>query len=96
MFSDHNLLLFDFQVHAKLSPRTSRTVFDYHQAGWENLHKDLNASLSSMNVSPEIADGDPSPVEDINMIWQRWRDKLMDAAVRHIPTKIVKRRNTPL
>ena len=47
-------------------------------------------------ISPEIADGDPSPVEHINMIWQRWRDKLMDAAVRHILTKIVKRRNTPL
>ena len=96
MFSDHNLLPFDFQVHAKLSPRTSRTVFEYHEAGWENLHKDVNASLSSMNISREIANGDPSPVEGINMIWQRWRDKLMDAAVRHIPTKIVKRRNIPL
>ena len=94
--SDHNLLPFDFQVHAKLSPRTSRTVFGYHEADWENLHKDLNASLSSMNISPDIADGDPSPVEDINMIWQHRRDKLMDASVRHIPTKIVKRRNTPL
>ena len=38
MFSDHNLLRFDFQVHAKLSPRTSGTVLEYHQADWENLH----------------------------------------------------------
>ena len=95
MFSDHNLLLFNFHVHPKLSPRTSRSVFDYHQADWENLRKDLNIGLSSMNISPENANCDPSAVGDINMFWRRWRDKLMDAAVQHIPTKVVKRRNTP-
>jgi hypothetical protein len=45
--------------------------------------------------SSENADCDPGAAVDINMVWRHWRDKLMDAAVQHIPTKVVKRRNTP-
>ena len=95
MFSDHKLLFFDFQVHAKLSPRECRTVFHYCQADWKNLHNDLSIGL--LSILPENIDNDSShsTTVDINIVWQHWRNSLLNAATRHIPTKVVKRRNTP-
>ena len=94
MFSDHKLLFFYFQVHAKLSPRECRTVFHYCQADWKNLHNDLTIGLSS--ILPENIDNDFShstttgTTVDINIVW---RNCLLNAATRQIPTKVVKRRN---
>jgi hypothetical protein len=70
-------------------------VFHYCQADWKNLHNDLTIGLSS--ILPESMDNDSShnTTVDINIVWQRWRNCLLNAATRHIPTKVVKRRNTP-
>jgi hypothetical protein len=71
-------------------------VFYYCQADWKNLHSGLTIGLSS--ILPENIDKNSShsTTVDINMIWQWWRNCLLNAATRHIPTKVVRTHyNTP-
>ena len=107
IFSDHNLLFFEYNVWEKSTFCTTRTVLDYGSADWEGSFK----SLSSINLSSSIAsyesDGHNSskPTNnsnnlktnsaDIDSDWQRWCDCFMDAVYRHIPTKVIKKRKSP-
>ena len=85
-FSDHGLLFFDFEVHAKSSTRDARTVFDYSLADWNGLAE----TLSGLDLSPADISN-----HDIDSAWERWSVTLLSAAATHIPTKHLKRRNTP-
>ena len=51
LFSDHNLLFFDFNLFVKLSSSDTRTVLDYRLADWPGLYR----TLLSINLSPLIA-----------------------------------------
>jgi hypothetical protein len=51
LFSDHNLLFFDFNLFAKLSSSDKRSVLDYRLADWPRLYR----TLLTINLSPSIA-----------------------------------------
>jgi hypothetical protein len=92
LFSDHNLLFFDFNLFVKLSSSDTRTVLDYRLADWPGLYR----TLLSINLSPLIAldqinnmSSNSNP-GDINKDWECWCDRFKDAVHRHIPTKIIK------
>lgn len=106
VFSDHNLLFFEFNVFVKLSSCDTRTVLDYRSADWESLFKTLSSiDLSPSIVSDEIDSNNPDKFSlnfnlnsnpgDIDKDWQRWCDRFMDAVHRHIPTKVMKKRKSP-
>ena len=95
--SDHNLLLFDFNVHTKLSSRDSRTVFDYSQANWESLYKDLTDTFNNLQDNNVSADSNSTSLidDDIDQEWQNWSDRFLEIVSRHIPTKVLRRRRSP-
>ena len=48
LFTDHNLLFFEFQLHLRACSSDERSVLDYRLADWEGLGR----TLSSINLSP--------------------------------------------
>ena len=105
IFSDHNLLFFEYNVSAKLSSCDTRTVLDYRSADLEGLFKTLTSiNLSSLISSEEPDNNHNKPTHnsnnpntnssDIDNNWQRCCDCFMDAVYRHIPTKVVKKRKS--
>ena len=97
IFTDHNLLFFDFKVYVTLSSHESRTIFDYNSADWENLYKDLSANFtqsSSLLGSGSNCSSNSKNV-DIDVAWQKWSESFINTVSRHIPTKVVKRRGSP-
>ena len=97
LFSDQNLLFFDFNLFAKLSSSDKRSVLDYRLADWPGLYR----TLLTINLSPSIAlnqinnmSANSNP-DDINKDWERLCDRFMDAVHHHIPTKIIKKRTSP-
>jgi hypothetical protein len=97
LFSDHNLLFFDFNLFAKLSSSDTRSVLDYCLADWPGLYR----TLLSINLSPSITLNQINNMStnsnpgDINKDWESWCDRFMDAVHHHIPTKIIKKRTSP-
>ena len=51
IFSNHNLLFFEYNVSAKSKSCATRIVLDYGSADWEGLFK----TLSSIDLSSSIA-----------------------------------------
>ena len=85
LFSDHSLLFFDFNVHAKLSACDMRTVYNYRLADWNGLSETLRLT----DLMPSINS------TDIDSDWQQWMDLFLAAVADHIPVRTFKRKNTP-
>lgn len=85
LFSDHSLLFFDFNIHAKLSACDIRTVYNYRLADWNGLSETLRLT----DLMPSINS------TDIDSDWQQWMDLFLGAVADHIPVKTFKRKNTP-
>ena len=100
LFSDHNLLFYDIDLHTTSLSCDTRAVFDYGLADWESLFKTL--SQSELSRSEEITinnaetnDSAYTETSDINDNWQRWTNLFLNYVARHIPQKTIKRRSTP-
>ncbi len=66
--SDHNLLLFDFNVHAKLSLR----LLDYSHTNWESLYKHLTDTFNTVQDNNVNADSNSTSLIDDDII-QEWQ-----------------------
>ncbi len=58
LFSDHNLLFYDIDLHTRSSSCDTRTVFDYASADWEGLFKALSQSELSRSEEITINNGE--------------------------------------
>ncbi|XP_028417866.1 uncharacterized protein LOC114542544 [Dendronephthya gigantea] len=107
MFSDHKLLFFDFCLHTKATCLDSRKVFNYRLADWEGLFEKLSQIDITSNVvltgDSGASDGDARnhasaynvTTENIDEIWRCWNELFLKAVTQYIPTKTIRRRNTP-
>lgn len=86
IYTDRCLLFFDFSKHVSSSGFYKRVTLSYRLADWDGLTE----ALTRVDLLPsDISDA------DVEADWQRWKDLLQGAAADHIPSKKVKKRNTP-
>ena len=85
IFTDHDVISFEFRAFIKASTKTHRRIYDYAKGDFEGLY----TVLCAINLSESISDDD----DDINADWQRWKDTFLAAVSDHIPIKKLKGRN---
>ena len=84
--SDHSSIEFKLRLKI-LRPKQSPTiVYNFGSANWNNLRDDFS------NIPWNTA----FLMDDINDVWDAWKDLFMEAVERNIPTKSLKhKRNAP-
>ena len=65
-FTDHSVIIFQFNTFIKALPETLRFVYDYAKGDFEGL-------LSAINLPSIIAN------DDINTDWHQWKDTFLAA-----------------
>ena len=83
IYTHHHLLFFDLLLHAKSKGYDKRTVFDFKHSNWNALQEAVN--------HPDLILCDSA---DIDADSTKWKDLFLRTAVKHIPQKFFKRRNT--
>ena len=83
VFTDHSVIIFQFNAFTKAPPKPLRFVYDYAKGDFEGLR----TALSAINFSSIIAN------DDINTDWHQWKDTFLAAVSDYIQTKRLKGRN---
>ena len=77
---------FEFHASTKATNKIKRTVYDYRNGDFDGLW----GALETLNLCSLIQDSD-----DINLDWTYLKDAFLSAVSDFIPTKKIKRKNTP-
>ena len=83
VFTDHSVIIFQFNAFIKAPPKPLRFVYDYVKGNFEG-HR---TALSAINLSSIIAN------DDINTDWHQWKDTFLVAVSDCIQTKRLEGRN---
>ena len=83
VFTDHSVIIFQFNAFIKAPPKILRFVYDYAKGDFEGLR----TALSAVNLSSILAN------DVINTDWHQWKDTFLAAVSDYIQTKRLKRRN---
>ena len=86
LFTDHNVITFEYAAHVKAPSKTLRYIYDYNNGDFNGLR----TAIHEKNLSSLVTSDDN---DDINTDWQRWSDAFMAAVKDHIPIKRLKGRN---
>ncbi|CAB4036384.1 Hypothetical predicted protein, partial [Paramuricea clavata] len=84
LFTDHNIIVFEFSMCHNQLPKIRRTVYNYCQGDFAGLR----TSLECLNLDSLITTND-----NINNDWQQWKKAFLEAVSQHIPSVRVKGRN---
>ena len=76
VFSDHDVVAFDFTAFIKAPSKFQCYVFDYAKADFDGLCASLNAVRLFTGI--DVTD------------WQIWKDKFLAAIADYVPTKRLK------
>ncbi|XP_028414165.1 uncharacterized protein LOC114537227 [Dendronephthya gigantea] len=101
LFSDHDLVFFDICLNPRSLFCDNRTVFNYRLANWDGLFQELAqlgfADDSGVTVDTQFAVDTSTTANmiDVDVTWQHWSARFLETVSRHIPTKTIRRRNTP-
>ena len=82
-FTDHSVIIFQFNAFIEAPPKTLRFVYDYAKGDFEGLR----TALSAINLSSIIAK------DDINTDWHQWKDTFLAAVSDYIQARRLKGRN---
>lgn len=77
--SDHSIVISDFCVNPFRTSKIKRKCFLFNKANWEGLRQ--AATEISNRVSSLYADG-----ADVNTLWKTFKDCLMEASDKNIPS----------
>ena len=86
LFTDHNVITFEYAAHVKAPSKTLGYIYDYNNGDFNGLR----TAIHEKNLSSLVTSDDN---DDINTDWQRWSDAFMAAVKDHIPIKRLKGRN---
>ena len=87
--SDHSIVYFEYNVKADKKENAMRNILLYKKAKWDEIKKEMQ------KLETEIENMINSEVKfDINQVWEKFKETLLDSMDKHIPKKRTKQRDS--
>ncbi len=82
--SDHDIVIFDTELKAKVNKVPKRKIYKFGKANWDNIKQE--ASVLSTEVIEIFSN-------DINENWLKFRNGLNSIIKKHVPSKMTSSRH---
>ena len=82
--SDHNIIIIDSDIKAKLNKAPPRKIFKYHKADWDKIRSE--ATLMNQELLS-------NPITDVNSAWNSFKTNTLKIIDKHVPSKLSSSRN---
>ena len=80
--ADHDILSLEITVSLRRCKTKPRQILKYSKANWDNIKQDLKTTYHNINQSQDS--------QDIDSIWNIFKDSLQMSISKNIPTKTIK------
>ena len=80
--ADHDILSLEITVSLRRCKHKPRQVLKYSKANWNNIKQDLKTTYHKINQSQDS--------QDIDSMWNLFKDSLQKSISKNIPTKTIK------